>query len=557
MTEPDPKTESDARIAPEPEPAPDARPRPAPGAEPVRLRHPPADAPEGRRFAVIEVDRPPMNALGVEVRAGLMRAVRALTEDATLDGAVLTGAGRTFPAGSDVRDLGGAGEPTLADLCRSIEDAPKPVVAAIHGQALGAGCELALACHGRVMAHDAQMGLPDIGLGLVPGAGGTQRLPRLVGAEAALRMLLTGRSVAADAARRSGLVEAVAPPDGLQAAALQHLAQLGGPRPTRARREGFADALAYRRAVQAARTARADDPILAVAQAIACIEAAPLLPFEAGLTFEAEAFATCRDGDQAAALRHAFLAERRAFAPPPGSADLAPFRHVAMVGGGPIAAGIAARALEAGLRVTVLEPGADASLRARKRIMSLVHRLAERAKRPAAEAAAQIGRLTMTKDVGATALADAFLLAGPPPGPVPRGALVLTLGPDRADGVGRMTAFPPSHLVAPVELAVPPEAAGRAARFATQLGLRPLLTGTGPLAIGPTLTEALRQVSLDLVMEGADPYALDAALRGWGLPRGPLEVWDVEGIDQAGGDHPVAVALRAEGWTGQRARAGI
>lgn len=170
--------------------------------------------------AVIRLDNPPVNALGHGLRLGIASALKAAEEDAGVKAVVLVGNGRCFSAGADITEFGKAPQsPNLADLIMAIEASPKPVVAAIHGTTLGGGLELALACHARVAAKDAKLGLPEIKLGILPGAGGTQRVPRLIGAEKALKMITSGDMMPAEEAKASGLVNEVASGDVVDAAA--------------------------------------------------------------------------------------------------------------------------------------------------------------------------------------------------------------------------------------------------------------------------------------------------------------------------------------------------
>ncbi|MCU0856104.1 MAG: enoyl-CoA hydratase/isomerase family protein [Rhodobacteraceae bacterium] len=244
--------------------------------------------------ALLTIDNPPVNALSQPVRAGLARLVGQAAADPAVEAIVIAAAGRTFPAGADLAEFGkAAADPRLPDLLALIEATPKPVVAAIHGSALGGGLELALACHYRLAAEDARLGLPEVTLGLVPGAGGTQRLPRLAGARVALDLMLKGRPVSADEAAEAGIVDGVVEGD-LESAALsfaQSLKDEGlGPRPTSEIAAGFADPADYLAAVAEAREAQRAGPLEAPRRIVDCVEAALLMPFETGMAYERAAF---------------------------------------------------------------------------------------------------------------------------------------------------------------------------------------------------------------------------------------------------------------------------
>jgi len=265
-----------------------------------------------RHGAVLElvIDAPPVNALGHAVRAALAGAIAQAEADGTVKAVVIRAAGRTFPAGADIAEFGQPPRaPLLPDLCNQIEACTKPVIAAIHGTALGGGLELALAAQVRVARADARLGLPEVLLGILPGAGGTQRVPRLIGAEQALRLMLTGRPIAAAEALALGLVDLVVE-DGLEAAALSMAEAVIGTSllPTCARNEGMRDAPAYQAAVVAARVAQHASRLPAPMRIVECVEAAQLLPFDQGLAFERAAFQDLVASPEAQGLRHAFFA---------------------------------------------------------------------------------------------------------------------------------------------------------------------------------------------------------------------------------------------------------
>ncbi len=265
--------------------------------------------------AIVTLAHPPVNALGTEMRQGLWDVFGRIATHDQVRAVIVIAEGDLFSAGADIREFGAKpARPTLRQVFDRIEDCPHPVVAGLHGATLGGGAELALACHYRLAAPGSMIGLPEVTLGLVPGAGGTQRLPRLIGAEAALALMLGGRTISVDEARKAGLIDGIAAGH-LPSVAFSfasELAQKGaGPRPTRARRDGMVDGAAYLAKVTERRKALATSRFFAPKQVIDCVEAALLLPFEAGQAFEADAFDRCRTNPQSRALRHMFVAERR------------------------------------------------------------------------------------------------------------------------------------------------------------------------------------------------------------------------------------------------------
>jgi 3-hydroxyacyl-CoA dehydrogenase len=267
------------------------------------------------RVALVTLALAPVNALTPQVRGALWDIFGRIEQDAGVGAVVLNAEGPIFSSGADIREGGEGGEgPTLAEVCARIEDARVPVVAALQGLALGGGAELALAAHYRLASPAARLGFPEITLGLVPGAGGTQRLPRAVGAAAALTLLTSGRPMEAETARLNGLVDGIVTGDlatGAHGHAAALIAKGEGPRPLRDARARLSDGQDYLAAVARARAAAAGSSVPASARLVDCVEAALLLPFEAGLAFETAARADCRRDPEAMALAHVFLAERR------------------------------------------------------------------------------------------------------------------------------------------------------------------------------------------------------------------------------------------------------
>ena len=266
--------------------------------------------------SLVTIDNPPVNVLSAAVRAGLLAAVRDADADPASIATVIACAGRTFVAGADVREFGRPPiDPALPVVLAAIETARRPVVAALHGTALGGGFEVALACAGRIARVDAKVGLPEIRLGIIPGGGGTQRLPRLVGVDAALDMILSGTPIEAASALALGAIDAVVALEAdLVAAAIAHaraLAAAGAPMRTRDRRPpGEGDPLPRLEARRADLLARDPDEIAGLA-AIEAMRIGLVEGFDAGLVEERRAFVELRDGARAAALREAFFAARR------------------------------------------------------------------------------------------------------------------------------------------------------------------------------------------------------------------------------------------------------
>src|SRR3984893_9823164 len=310
-------------------------------------------------IAVVTVDNPPVNALKHEVRAGLVEGLRQARDD---DAVVIACAGRTFFAGADITEFGKPPQaPGLQDVIAAIEAMQKPVVAALHGTALGGGFELALACHFRVAVSSARVGLPEVKLGLLPGAGGTQRLPRLIGPEKALKMIVTGEPIGAPEALADGILDEIVEGE-LTAAAITFARRAGAEgRPLKLVRdregklsaEGFADA-----AETLTRRLRGRD---APASCVEAVRNAIILPFEQGLKREGELFRQLVTGDQSKAQRHIFFAEREAAKVPdmPEATKPRPITSGAVIGAGTMGGGIAMCFANAGIPVTIIETGRD------------------------------------------------------------------------------------------------------------------------------------------------------------------------------------------------------
>ncbi|MGB5471243.1 MAG: enoyl-CoA hydratase/isomerase family protein, partial [Woeseiaceae bacterium] len=309
-------------------------------------------------IGVITVDNPPVNALSLEVRKGLLDAVSAAQDDAS-EALVIICDGRTFIAGADITEFGKPPmEPFLPDLLNTIEASKKIVVAAIHGTALGGGLETALAAHYRCALMSAQVGLPEVKLGLLPGAGGTQRAPRLVGVKAALDLITSGNPIGAPVALELGLIDKVVDSE-LRAKAIAWARELHeqGAAVRRSSEQPVPDFDAgifedYRATL--AKRARGQ---IAPQHIVACVEAATNRSFEDGLSVERELFLDCMKSTQSAAMRHLFFAERQAakIDDLPKDTPKRSVKSVGIIGGGTMGGGIAMSFANAGLPVTLIE----------------------------------------------------------------------------------------------------------------------------------------------------------------------------------------------------------
>ncbi len=513
-------------------------------------------------IAVVTVDNPPVNAAGRSVREGLVEAAEALDADAGVQAVVLLCAGRTFIAGADVREFGKPPEPPyLPDVVARLERADTPWVAAIHGQALGGGLEIALGCRFRVALPEAKLGLPEVLLGVVPGAGGTVRLPRTVGVPAAVEMVTTGRPVPAAKARQMALVDALIEGDLRAGAVAFARSALQGPlpppvveRPVEAPEAAFwpeAESAVKRRAKGA------EAPL----RALACLRKATEATVERALAFERETFIELRDSDQAAALRHVFFAERAAARP----ADLKgiaprPVRRAGVVGGGTMGAGIAAALRDAGLPVTLVERDDAAVQRGMDGLRRIYAGGVTRGKIAEAEAESRLAGVVGTTEYGALSEVDIVIEAVFEDLNVKREVFARLGAACRSDAVFATNTsyidpraiaeglpgperfiglhfFSPANVMKLLEVVPVPQTADdvRATAFdlAKRLGKIPVQAGICEGFIGNRILKRYRSAAEALVREGAAIADIDAAMRRFGMAMGPFEAQDLGGLDIA------------------------
>ncbi|NTT87647.1 3-hydroxyacyl-CoA dehydrogenase NAD-binding domain-containing protein [Tabrizicola fusiformis] len=525
-------------------------------------------------IAVVTLDNPPVNALSRTMRAALADMADRLDGDAGIRAVVLAGAGRLFVGGADIAEFDGPPqEPHLPDLLARIEAARAPWIAAVHGMALGGGTEIALACRYRVAAPGSRFGLPEVNLGIIPGSGGTQRLPRLIGVEAAVPVVAEKRMLDATEALGSGLVDRII--DGPLVVGAVDFARdmLNHPLPPLARDRSVTDpGPAYWQAAEA-RIAKASKGQSAPPLALLALRHGVQHGFEAGLRQERETFLRLRAGDEAAALRYLFFAERAA----PRPADLrgTPPRAVArvgVVGGGTMGVGIAAALRNAGLPVILSErdqPGLERGLTALRAVFDAA------AQRGLISDEAASARMAGVRGVvGLEALADCDLvieavfedlavkqavfktlaslcgtdtiLATNTSYIDPRQIFNGLRGPERCIG---LHFFSPAQVMKLMEIIPLPETApavlATAFDLAANLGKVPVRAGICDGFIGNRILKHYRAEAEALLREGVPHAAIDAAMRGFGYAMGPFEMQDMAGLDIAF-LHREAARLRGE-----------
>jgi 3-hydroxyacyl-CoA dehydrogenase len=518
------------------------------------------------RIAVLTVNNPPVNALSHGVRLGLRDGIRAAHADAAVGAIVIVCAGRTFIAGADITEFGKPPkEPGLHEVLNLIEGGPKPVVAAIHGTALGGGLEVALACHYRVGAKAARFGLPEVKLGILPGAGGTQRLPRVVGVEKALSMIVGGDPIGAAEALQHGLIDEIAEGD-LTAAGIAFAEKvLAERRPLRKIRD-LDDKVAAARGKPAIfadfrkSMARATRGFRAPENCIKAVEAAVNLPFDQGLARERELFVELLNSPESKAQRYFFFAEREAAKIPdvPADTPTLPIRKAAVIGAGTMGGGIAMNFANAGIPVTVVEMAPEALERGLGIVRKNYEATAARGRLTRDDVEKRMGLITGTTDFGAVADADIVVEAVFEEMPIkkevfakldglckPEAVLATntsTLNVDeiasatrRPESVLGMHFFSPANVMRLLEVVRGAKTAkpiiATAMTVGRQIAKVPVLVGVCDGFVGNRMLHQRGREAEKLILEGALPHQVDKVLYDFGFPMGPFAMGDLAGLD--------------------------
>jgi 3-hydroxyacyl-CoA dehydrogenase len=515
---------------------------------------------------IVTIDSPPVNALSHAVRAGIQAAFTQAKDDAAIKAIVLACKGRTFVAGADITEFGKPPQPpNLRENIELIENLQKPVVAAIHGTALGGGLELALACHFRVAVPDARLGLPEVKLGILPGAGGTQRLPRAIGPEKALRMIVSGDPIPARQALADGLIEEIVEGDlvaGAVAFARKALAEKRPLRrlrdedtklaPTRADRSKFEEA-------GGALTSRARG----LRAPVACVEAVKAaldLPFDQGLRRERELFQELVTGDQSKAQRYIFFAEREA-AKVPGVTPADKPREVkraAVIGAGTMGGGISMNFANAGIPVTVVETSQEALDRGLKTVRKNYDNTAARGGLKPEDVERRMALFNGTTDFEKVADADIVIEAVFEEMPIKKevfGKLDRITRPDavlatntsylNVNEIAQTTKRPPSvlgmHFFSPANVMrlleivrgkeTAPDVLATAVAVGRKMGKVPVVVGVCHGFVGNRMLSARGIEAERMLLEGALPHEVDGALTQFGFPMGPFAMGDLAGLD--------------------------
>ncbi|WP_349607713.1 3-hydroxyacyl-CoA dehydrogenase NAD-binding domain-containing protein [Cupriavidus sp. DF5525] len=515
--------------------------------------------------ALIAVNNPPVNALAAGVREGIMEGVARANADAGIEAIVLLGEGKNFIAGADIRRFGNARPVSTRTSSAAIEASEKPVVAAMHGYALGGGLEHALACHYRVASPDARLGLPEINLGIIPAGGGTQRLTRIAGPGAALELILSGRHVSAGEAQGLGIVDAIVEGNDLKAAAIRFAKDVAARRPLPRARDMVQRIEPTAAAMATLDTARKSISkksrhVKAPAYALECVQAALTMPFDEGVALEAARFAELESSDESKALRYAFFAEREA-AKVPGAAPAGKTQRIgsaAVIGAGTMGSGIAMSYADAGIPVKVLEATREALDRGMQRIRDTYAVRVKRGSLSQGDMDARLALIEGVQSYEAIADCDAVVEAvferidikqeifGQLDAVMKPGALLLTNSSAiDIDIMANATARPQdvagAHFFAPANVMklcevvrgskTSPETVANAMKMARDMGKVCAVAGScdgfaANRSRAPMMTETMLMLE-----EGATPEQIDKVMVDFGYPMGPFAVNDISGLD--------------------------
>jgi 3-hydroxyacyl-CoA dehydrogenase len=512
--------------------------------------------------AVITLNSPPVNALSANVRDGLYEGFKAAIADDAAKSIVLICDGRTFIAGADISEFGGASKgASLFDVQTMMEGSPKPVIAAIHGTALGGGLEVALVAHYRVAVPSAKVGLPEVNLGLLPGAGGTQRLPRIVGAEKALEMMTSGSHVPAKAANAMGLVDELVEEGKLRDGAIAFARKVVAEnwplkkvrdREVKADPQVFAD---FRKA-----NARKFRGFKAPESNIQCIEAAVNLPFEEGLAVERKLFVELMTGPQSAAQRYVFFAERAANKIPDVGDDVEtlPVKSVGVIGAGTMGGGISMNFLNVGIPVKIVETKQEALDRGLATIRKNYENTAKKGRLTQDDVEKRMGLLSGSLSLDDLADCDLIIEAvfenmdikkdvfGKLDKIAKPGAILasntsyldvneIASATSRPESVIGLHFFSPANVMRLLEIvrgdATSKPVIATSMKLAKQIGKVGVLVGVCPGFVGNRMLSSRQQQAQALVAEGAMPWDVDRVLYDFGFPMGPFAMSDLAGLD--------------------------
>ncbi|GAB4513452.1 MAG: 3-hydroxyacyl-CoA dehydrogenase NAD-binding domain-containing protein [Roseibium sp.] len=548
---------------------------------------------------LIAIDNPPVNAASHAVRSGLWQAVETLQQNAAVKAIALYGKGRTFIAGADIREFGKPPQdPWLPELCNFLEGSAIPIVCILHGTTLGGGLEVALACRARVALQGTKVGLPEVTLGILPGAGGTQRAPRLAGIRKALDMITSGKPLAVEEALDCGLVDRIAEGDPREVALQAAQDLIDGALPNRRTGELVAEPDPAALDEMRAKLAKSQPLLFSPHKCVDAVEACRL-PIAAGMKEERRLYDECMESPQRAGLIHAFFSERAVTKIPEASAEPRAVQGIGVIGGGTMGSGIATAALVAGLPVILTERDQDGLDRGTAAIAKNLDGAIRRGKLSAgARDEILASKLTTSTDLAAFEDVDLVIEAVFEDMAVKReifetldrvckpGA-VLASNTSYLDinGIAAVTSrpqdviglhfFSPAHVMRLLEVVVADrtgaDVVATGFAFAKRLKKIAVRSGVCDGFIGNRIMTFYKKAADYMMMDGASPEDIDTAMRGFGFAMGPYQVADLAGLDISWAANkrraatrpaeeryiPIADRLCENGWFGRKTGRGF
>ena len=515
--------------------------------------------------AVITFNNPPVNALGHAVRSGIVDALDKANNNVNVKAIILIGGGRTFPAGADITEFGGPLlEPGLPEVVNLIENQTLPVIAAIHGTALGGGLEIALGANFRIATKEAKIGLPEVHLGLLPGAGGTQRFPRIAGAKASIELMTSGTPIRASAAHKLGVIDKIANDNLLDSALSYSNTIIQNKLPavkTSQRTDGLQDKKSNKEAIENARNALKSKAggLHSPFRIVDCIEKALNSSIIEGLKYERDAFIDCLNTPQREGLVHAFFAERKSSkVPEAGRAAPRQLEHLGVIGGGTMGSGITLAALKSGMQVTMVEQDSDSIARGIQNVEKVLNRDISKGRLDLSGKAEIMGRYTPTTDFQNIAEVDMVIEAvfeemevkkavfKKLDNVVRQGAVLasntsyldideIASATKRPRDVIGLHFFSPANIMKLLEIVIPSnpydDVVATGFLLAKKMRKVPVRAGNCHGFIGNRILSIYGELAAYLVEDGATPEQVDTAVRNFGYPMGPYQMFDMAGLD--------------------------
>lgn len=517
------------------------------------------------QIAVITFNNPPVNALGHAVRSGIVQNLKKASDDPEIKAVILIGEGRTFPAGADITEFGKPPiEPSLPYVVNFIEQQTIPVVAAIHGTALGGGLEVALGAHFRIAINSAKIGLPEVHLGLLPGAGGTQRVPRITGAKAAIDLMTSGAPISAIDANKLGIIDRLTDKDLKESAIIFANEIIINQHPivrTSERVEGLKDIDSNKQALDNARAALKlkAKGLYSPFRIIDCVEVSLNSSITDGLKYEREAFLDCLKTPQREGLVHAFFAERKSVkVPEAGKAEPRPLSSIAVIGGGTMGSGITLAALKSGMHVTMVEQDEAGISKGIANVEKVLDRDVTKGRLNSEQKVEIMDRYFPTTNFIDIADVDMVIEAVFEEMEIKKqvfkkidkiakkGAVLasntsylnideIASATKRPRDVIGLHFFSPANIMKLLEIVIPSnphnDVVATGFLLAKKMRKIPVRAGNCHGFIGNRILSIYGELASYLVEDGANPQQIDEAVRNFGYPMGPFQMFDMAGLD--------------------------